>query len=73
MPSQSISQIMRRRFVPYFIVLTVLWMLFLSISDILPKEGELLPRGGPWRPATKADRLQSFVWFTGCWYFGALS
>ena len=29
MSSQSISQIMRRRFVPYFIFLTLLWMLFL--------------------------------------------
>jgi hypothetical protein len=22
--------------------------------------------------ATNADRIQSFAWFTGCWYFGAL-
>lgn len=73
MSSQSINQIMRRRLVPYFIVQTVLWMLFLSISDILPKEGELLPRGGTWRPATGADRIKSFLWFTFCWYFGAMA
>jgi hypothetical protein len=32
----------------------------------------MVPRGGTWRPATEADRIQSFVWFTGCWYFGGL-
>lgn len=73
MSSQSISQIMRRRFVPYFIVQTVLWILVLNVADLLPNEGEQLPRGGTWRPATQADRIQSFVWFTFCWYFGAMA
>lgn len=73
MSSQSINQCMRRRFVPYFIVQTLLWMLFLSVSDILPKEGELIPRGGTWREATQADRIMAFVWFTFCWYFGAIT
>ena len=32
----------------------------------------MIPRDGVWRPATEADRIQSFAWFTFCWYFGAL-
>lgn len=71
MSSRLIDQIMRRRFVPYFIAQTVLWMIVLNVMDLLPKEGELIPRGGTWREATQADRIQSFVWFTFCWYFGA--
>ena len=73
MSSQSINQCMRRRFVPYFIVQTVLWMAVLNVADLLPKEGEMIPRGGVWRPATQADRIQSFFWFTSCWYFGAMA
>ena len=57
--------------VPYFVFLTVLWILFLRVSDLLPKEGELIPRGGAWLPATEADRIRAFLWLTGCWYFGA--
>jgi hypothetical protein len=59
-------------FVRYMLALTLLWVMVLRVTDLLPKEGELIPRGGAWRPATEADRLQSFLWFTGCWYFGAL-
>jgi hypothetical protein len=63
---------MRSFAVRYFVILTVLWVLLLRASDMLPKEGELIPRDGGWRPATEADRIQSFLWFTFCWYFGAL-
>ncbi len=63
---------MRGFFLRYLLALTVLWLLFLSATDLLPKEGEMIPRDGVWRPATEADRIQSLVWFTGCWYFGAL-
>jgi hypothetical protein len=63
---------MRGFFVRYLLALTVLWVIVLNVMDLLPKEGELIPRGGTWRPATDADRIQSFLWFTFCWYFGAL-
>lgn len=63
---------MRGFIVRYLLALTVLWVIVLIVMDLLPKEGELIPRGGAWRPATEADRIQSFLWFTGCWYFGAL-
>lgn len=63
---------MRGFFVRYILALTVLWVIVLNVMDLLPKEGELIPRGGTWRPATEADRIQSFVWFTFCWYFGAM-
>jgi hypothetical protein len=63
---------MRSFLVSYLLALTVLWVVILRATDLLPKEGEMIPRDGAWRPATEADRLQSFVWFTGCWYFGAL-
>jgi hypothetical protein len=72
MSSQSISQIMRRRFVPHFVCLTLVWVVVLNVADLLPKVGEMLPRDGAWRPATQADRIKSFLWFTFCWYFGAL-
>jgi hypothetical protein len=63
---------MRGFFVRYILALTVLWVLLLRVMDIIPKEGELIPRSGAWRPATEADRLLSFLLMTGCWYFGAL-
>jgi hypothetical protein len=63
---------MRGFLLRYLLALTVLWVIVLNVMDLLPKEGELIPRGGAWRPATEADRVQSFVWFTFCWYFGAL-
>jgi hypothetical protein len=63
---------MRGLFVRYLLALTVLWVAILNIMDLLPKEGELIPRGGTWRPATDADRIQSFLWFTFCWCMGAL-
>lgn len=44
----------------------------LRITDFLPKDGEMIPRGGTWREATPADRIQAFVWFTACCYGGAL-
>ena len=72
MSNATIGGWMRSFAVPYFVALTVLWLLFLSASDLLPKEGEMIPRDGVWRPATDADRIRSFLWFTGCWYFGAL-
>jgi hypothetical protein len=56
----------------YFLALTVLWAVVLCITDLLPKEGEMIPRDGVWRPATEADRLQSFAWLTLCWFAGAL-
>jgi hypothetical protein len=59
-------------FVRYLLALTRLWVVILRAIDLIPKEAEMIPRGGEWRPATEADRLQSFVWFTGCWYVGAL-
>lgn len=62
---------MRGFFARYLLALTVLWVIVLNVMDLLPKEGELIPRGGVWRPATEADRIQSFLWFTFCWYFGA--
>jgi len=63
---------MRGFFVRYLVVLTLLWVVVLRVTDLLPKEGEMIPRDGAWRPATEADRIQSFLWFTFCWYFGAL-
>jgi len=63
---------MRCFLVRYLVVLTLLWMVVLRVTDLLPKEGEMIPRDGAWRLATEADRIQSLVWFTGCWYFGAL-
>jgi fucose 4-O-acetylase-like acetyltransferase len=71
MSNPTIGGRMRRFAVPYFVFLTVLWVLILRASDMIPKEGELIPRAGGWRPATAADRLQSFLWLTACWYFGA--
>jgi hypothetical protein len=63
---------MRGCLVRYLLALTVLWVVILRVTDLLPKEGEMIPRDGVWRPATEADRIQSFVWLTACWYFGAL-
>jgi hypothetical protein len=63
---------MRGFLLRYLLALTVLWGIVLYVMDLLPKEGELIPRGGAWRPATQADRIQSFLWFTFSWYFGAL-
>lgn len=71
MSEPTIGGRMRGFAIPYFVFLTVLWMLLLRVADLLPKEGELIPRGGGWRPATGADRLQSFLWLTFCWYAGA--
>jgi hypothetical protein len=34
--------------------------------DLLPMEGERIPRGGVWRPAAEADRIQPVLWFTFC-------
>lgn len=72
MANQLISQCMRKRFIPYFLALTVLWIVVLNVADLLPKVREMPPRDGAGRPATQADRIQSFLWFTFCWYFGAL-
>jgi len=72
MSKPTIGGRMRGFAVPYFVFLSVLWVLILWVADLLPKEGELIPRGGAWRPATEGDRIRSFNWFTGCWYFGAL-
>jgi hypothetical protein len=63
---------MRGFLLRYLLALTVLWVVVLNVMDLLPKEGELIPRGGMWRPATEADRIWSFLWFTFSWYFGAL-
>lgn len=52
---------MRAFFARYVLALTVLWMVVLNVADLLPKEGEMIPRGGAWRPATGADRIQSFL------------
>src|SRR5687767_13713028 len=71
MSKPTISGRMRGFAVPYFVALTVLWMLLLRVADLLPKEGELIPRGGAWRPATEADRIRAFQSQTGCCYFGA--
>lgn len=72
MSNATIGGRMRGFAIPYFLALTVLWVVILRITDLLPKEGEMIPRDGAWRPATEADRIQSFVWFSFCWYFGAL-
>ena len=64
---------MRGFFPRYLLALTVLWIVVLNVADLLPKEGEMIPRDGAWRPATQADRIQSFLWFTFCWYFGAMA
>lgn len=72
MNNTTVGGRMRGFFIRYLLALTLLWVMVLRVTDLLPKEGELIPRGGAWRPATEADRLQSFLWFTGCWYFGAL-
>ncbi len=73
MNNQTVCEWMRAFFPRYFVVQTILWIVVLNVADLLPKEGELIPRGGAWRPATQADRIQSFVWFTFCWYFGAIA
>jgi fucose 4-O-acetylase-like acetyltransferase len=72
MSNPTIAGRMRAYAIPYFVFLTVLWVLLLRVADLLPKEGELIPRGGAWREATQADRIQSFLWLTFCWYFGAV-
>ena len=72
MSDTTVGGRMRGVFVRYILALTVLWVIVLRCTDLLPKEGEMIPRDGAWRPATEADRTQSFLWFTGCWYFGAL-
>lgn len=72
MSNATVGGRMRGFLLRYLLALTVLWMVVLNVMDLLPKEGELIPRGGAWRPATEADRIQSFLWFTFCWYFGAL-
>lgn len=73
MSNQTVGKWMRGFFPRYFVVQTILWIVVLNVADLLPKEGELLPRAGAWRPATQADRIQSFLWFTFCWNFGALA
>lgn len=72
MSDPTVGRRMRGFAVPYFLFLTVLLVLLLRVADLLPKEGKLIPRAGTWRPATEADRIQSFLWLTICWYFGAL-
>lgn len=72
MSNTTIGGRMRGFFVRYLLALTVLWVIVLNVMDLLPKEGEMIPRDGVWRVATEADRIQSFLWFTFCWYFGAL-
>lgn len=72
MSSPTIGGRMRGFFVRYLLALTVLWVIVLNVTDLLPKEGELIPRGGTWRAATEGDRIQSFLWFTFCWYMGAM-
>ena len=72
MSDTTVTGRMRGFFARYLLALTVLWVVVLNVMDLLPKEGELIPRGGAWRPATEADRIQSFLWFSFCWYFGAL-
>jgi hypothetical protein len=71
-PFPTVSSRMQQRFVPYILALTVLWLAILRITDFLPKEGELIPRGGTCREATQADRILSLIWYTACWYGGAL-
>jgi hypothetical protein len=72
MSDTTVGGRMRGFFLRYLLALTVLWVIVLNVMDLLPKQGELIPRGGTWRAATEADRIQSFLWFTFCWYFGAL-
>jgi hypothetical protein len=72
MSNATVGGRMRGFIVRYILFLTLLWVVVLNVMDLLPKEGELIPRDGAWRPATEADRIQSFLWFTGCWYLGAL-
>lgn len=72
MSNPTVGGRMRGFLARYLLALSVLWMIVLNVMDLLPKEGELIPRGGAWRPATEADRIQSFLWFTFWWYFGAL-
>ena len=68
----TVSSLMRQRLVPYILTLTVLWLVILRLTNFSPKVGELIPRGGTWREATEADRIQSLIWFTACWHAGAL-
>jgi hypothetical protein len=72
MSNTTVGGRMRGFFIRYLLALTVLWVIVLNVMDLLPKEGEMIPRDGAWRQATEADRLQSFLWMTGCWYVGAL-
>jgi hypothetical protein len=72
MSDTTVGGRMRGFLARYLLALTVLWVIVLNVVDLLPKEGELIPRGGTWRPATEADRIQSFLWFTFCWYMGAM-
>jgi hypothetical protein len=71
MSNATVGGRMREFFLRYMLALTVLWVIVLNVMDVLPKEGEMIPRGGGWRPATEADRIQSFLWLTLCWYGGA--
>jgi hypothetical protein len=73
MSDQTVGGWIRGFFPRYIAVQTILWIVVLNVADLLPREGELIPRGGAWRPATGADRIQSFLWFTFCWYFGAMA
>lgn len=73
MSNQTVGEWMRAFFPRYIIAQTVLWIVVLNVADLLPKEGELIPRAGAWREATQADRLKSFLWFTFCCYFGAMA
>ena len=68
----TVGSRMRGFFVRYILALIVLWVIVLNVMDLLPKVGEMIPRDGAWRPATEADRMQSFLWFMFCWYFGAM-
>lgn len=72
MSDPTVGGRMRGFLTRYLLAQTVLWVVVLNVTDLLPKEGELIPRGGEWRPATGADRIRSFLWLTFGWYFGAL-
>ena len=46
MNNQTVGGWMRGFFPRCIFALTLLWMVVLNVGDLLPKEGELLPRGG---------------------------
>ena len=72
MSDTTVGGRMRGFFVRYLLALIMLWVVILRVTDLLPKEGEMIPRDGVWRQASEAARIRSFLWFTFCWYCGAL-